>query len=162
MISVMTTPRPRGWYQKDGDPPAVQRWWDGTKWTSRTTGGAASDTKGLEPGGEQPRTTISSSDPIVRQAIEARHRGDRFFQVHINVGTVDGRSSWGSSESDVYWRPQTTLLAAIEDRGWELFDIGYVYVLTGSTSSDRKLHTGEGTAQRGNVTGIYLFRRTNS
>ncbi len=25
-------PRPRGWYAKDGDPPGMERFWDGEKW----------------------------------------------------------------------------------------------------------------------------------
>jgi hypothetical protein len=32
-------PASRGWYEYPGDPAGVQRWYDGTQWTNRLTGG---------------------------------------------------------------------------------------------------------------------------
>lgn len=36
-------PSGRGWSEYPGDPRGVQRWYDGTRWTNRLTGGTASD-----------------------------------------------------------------------------------------------------------------------
>jgi hypothetical protein len=34
-------PTSKGWYDRDGDPEGVQRWHDGTKWTTKINGGQA-------------------------------------------------------------------------------------------------------------------------
>lgn len=36
-------PAGRGWNEYPGDPQGVQRWYDGTQWTNRLTGGTAAD-----------------------------------------------------------------------------------------------------------------------
>lgn len=94
------------------------------------------------------------------QAEAARQRGDAFFQVEIGVASLTGASSsFGASTNRVHrtgGRPD--LLGQIEEMGWRLEHVGYVFIETGSTTSNRVLSTGQGTVTRGEVVGIYLFR----
>lgn len=98
--------------------------------------------------------------PIGR-AHAARQRGDAFFQIEIENGEV-GRwaaSGFGSAGGQVRrtgGRPD--LLGQIEDVGWRLEHVGYVFVETGATTSNRPFSTGQGVVTRGKIVGIYLFR----
>lgn len=96
------------------------------------------------------------------RAAAAKARGDGFFQAQIHVSTLNGESSWGSA-SATFRRTDDhgDVLGEIEAQGWHLDHVGYVFVETGSVSSNRVLGTGQGTAMRGVVTGIYLFRNTD-
>ena len=88
-------------------------------------------------------------------------RGDRYFQAELEVSALTGTPSmFGSSENEITRRgDQPDLLGRIEDEGWHLEHAGFVFVETGSTSTDRVFATGQGTVTRGVVTGVYLFRR---
>ncbi|GAA4381117.1 hypothetical protein [Paeniglutamicibacter cryotolerans] len=96
-------------------------------------------------------------------AIAAHTNGDAFFQVQIEVSSLTGTASFfGSSENDVHHSGKSTdTLGQIEKVGWRLEHVGYVFIETGSTSTNRVMSTGQGVVTRGNVTGIYLFRRTS-
>jgi hypothetical protein len=59
----------------------------------------------------------------------------------------------------IRWTPQASVIGQIEECGWWLEHVGYVYVNTGSLSTNRFLRPGEGTVERGKVAVIYLFRR---
>jgi hypothetical protein len=98
----------------------------------------------------------------VGQALAAFTRGDAFFQAEIEVSALAGGSSFfGSSANEVRRTGATPdLLGQIEDVGWHLEHVGYVFIETGSTSTNRVLTSGLGTVTKGSVTGIYLFRRT--
>jgi hypothetical protein len=82
------------------------------------------------------------------------------FEFELELGHVGGDSRWGSSDGTIRWTPQAYVIGQIEECGWQLVDVGYVYVSTGSQSSNRVIRTGEGTVERGTVAAIYLFRRT--
>lgn len=90
--------------------------------------------------------------------------GDRFFQLSIAVSELSGAaSSFGSSANEFRSSAGAPdVLGQIEDLGWRLEHVGYVFVETGSTSTNRLLSTGEGTVTRGQVQGIYLFRSTRA
>ena len=96
------------------------------------------------------------------RARTAYARGDRWFQIEIEVSALSGSASrFGSSDNAVVPAAESAdVLGRIEDEGWRLEHTGFVFVETGSTSTDRLLGTGQGTVTRGVVTGIYLFRRT--
>lgn len=98
----------------------------------------------------------------VGQAKAARQSGAAFFQVEIPISHVGGMftaSSMGSSGNRIRATGgKPDLLGQIEDVGWTLAHVGYVFVETGSTSSNRIGSTGQGTVTRGQVMGIYLFR----
>ena len=103
----------------------------------------------------------SAADAALSTARAAFDRGDTLLQLQIESGRLAGASSsWGSSENlavsdpDVGW-----LLGHVEAIGWRLEQTGYVFVETGSSSSARILSTGEGTVNRGEIIGYYVFRR---
>lgn len=88
--------------------------------------------------------------------------GDQFFQVEMEVSSLAGsHSSFGSSENLLVQASSSAVaLGQIEALGWRLEHAGYVFVETGSTSTNRVLATGQGVVTKGHVAGIYLFRRT--
>lgn len=97
----------------------------------------------------------------VGQAEEAMERGDRFFQIEIPISALSGpASAFGSSTNQIRRTRNRApdLLGQIEEFGWRLEHVGYVFIETGSTSTNRMLGTGQGTVTRGQVQGIYLFR----
>lgn len=53
----------------------------------------------------------------------------------------------------------TDVLSQIEDEGWRLEDVGYVFEPTGSVSRDKFLSSGQTETINGRIVGIYLFRR---
>ncbi len=52
------------------------------------------------------------------------------------------------------------VLAQVEDVGWRLEHVGYVYVETGQVSRDKLLSSGQQVATLGKTVGHFLFRRT--
>jgi hypothetical protein len=94
-------------------------------------------------------------------ATAALAAGNEFLQIELEVSELTGPSSFfGSSSNQVrHTGTATDLLGRIEAVGWHLEHVGYVFIETGSTSTNRVLGSGEGVVTRGNVTGIYLFRR---
>jgi hypothetical protein len=96
----------------------------------------------------------------VAQAKRAHERGDRFFQLQMEVSRLAGDPSFfGASSNELAAGGGPGLLAEIEDEGWHLEHVGYAFVETGATSSNRLLPTGQGTVTQGVVVGVYLFRR---
>lgn len=100
----------------------------------------------------------AAKTPLGR-AQAAHTRGDGFFQLTIDIAELAGASSaLGSSANRIKQGGRPDLLSQIEDVGWRLEHVGYVFIETGSTSTNRVLATGQGTVTRGVVRGIYLFR----
>jgi hypothetical protein len=98
------------------------------------------------------------------QAATAYAAGDRFFQIQLPVSALRGGASVFGSSSNLIRnvRGATDTLGQIEEQGWNLEHTGYVFVETGSTSTNRALSTGQGTVTRGQVVGVYLFRRDDA
>jgi hypothetical protein len=104
------------------------------------------------------------ADAALATARAALERGDTLLQLQIESGRLAGASSsWGSSENlavsdpDVGW-----LLGHVESIGWRLEHVSHLFVETGSSSSARILSTGEGTVNRGEIIGYYVFRRATA
>ncbi len=109
----------------------------------------------------------NATSPIGRA--EASHkRGDRFFQIEIDVQPAT--RSLGdvvlsalalvlpNKNPDATEAPEgIAVLADIERIGWHLEHVGYVYVQTGSSSTANV--GGYSTTYSGKSVGIYLFRR---
>lgn len=95
------------------------------------------------------------------RAFDAWERGDQFFQIELPVSQLVGQGSSFGSSTNVRRgvRGGTDILGQIEEQGWALEHVGYVFIETGSTSTNRVLSTGQGTVTRGSLTGVYLFRR---
>jgi hypothetical protein len=94
----------------------------------------------------------------------ALHEGKRFFQLQLPVSQLNGpESEYGSSDNSITSAgADPEILARIEDLGWRLDHVGYVFIETGSTSTDRMVSTFQGTVTRGQVHGVYLFRNSRS
>jgi hypothetical protein len=97
----------------------------------------------------------------VGKAQAAFNSGARFFQIEIEVSSLAGyASTFGSSYNSVNHSGNASdVLGQIEEVGWHLEHAGWVFIETGATSTNRVLSTGQGTVTKGNVTGVYLFRR---
>lgn len=87
-------------------------------------------------------------------------RGDGFFQLMMPAGALAGEPSLlGSSENRIEGAGDPHVLALVEREGWRLEHVGYVFVETGATTTNRMFNTGQGVVTRGVVQGVYLFRR---
>ena len=97
------------------------------------------------------------------QATVAYASGDRFFELQLEVGVQQREAMWGSRDYESAERTMSSagVLAAIEDIGWTLEHVGYVFKMTGQSSSEKWLTSGSQTAVSGITVGIYLFRRAN-
>lgn len=101
------------------------------------------------------------------QARAAFQRGDGFYEVELNVRATGSLNSHGGSGSDVnaYGFPhrrnggRTDALSVIESEGWRLEHTNAVFVQTGEDSRDKFMASGQRVAVRGEIVGLYLFRR---
>jgi hypothetical protein len=119
---------------------------------------AAAQAARQQAAAEEKRRAEHAASPVGR-AEAAKERGDAFIQIEIAGVEVDGASSFGSSNSTMKRIEGTTkVLGEIEAVGWRLEHAGWVFVETGATTSDRIMSTGQGTATKGQIVGIYLFR----
>jgi hypothetical protein len=99
----------------------------------------------------------------VGKAEAAYQAGQMFFQLTTNISQVDGQSSdWNYSQSTRTRRFNATdTLGQVEEMGWHLEHVGYVFVETGEVARTKALSSGSVTRTQGYVEGIYLFRRRN-
>ncbi|MDX6286825.1 MAG: hypothetical protein QOG53_2310 [Frankiales bacterium] len=102
----------------------------------------------------------------VGQATSANEQGHGFFEIQLTVGSSQRDSTiWGSNNTS--WNKAKTqthagTLSAIEAAGWRLENVGYIFVITGESSRDKFLASGQQTAVSGHTVGIYLFRNTDT
>ena len=98
----------------------------------------------------------------VGKAEVARQAGQMFFQLTINITEIEGRSSdWNYSQSTRTRRFNAVdTLGQIEEMGWHLEHVGYVFIETGEVARSKALSSGSVTRTQGYVEGIYLFRRS--
>ena len=93
----------------------------------------------------------------------AAQRGDRFFQTEIQHSTLSGYSNdWGHADKSKTTRHggAPDLLGQIEERGWRLEHVNWLFIETASSSRDKMLTSGQRATVTGHVwMGIYLFRR---
>lgn len=99
----------------------------------------------------------------VGQAEIAYEDGHGFFEVQLTVGSSQRDVSFGMGD---FSKRTTTAqhagtLSAIEAVGWRLEHVGYVFQVTGESSRDKFLASGQNVAVSGQTVGIYLFRRAD-
>ena len=97
----------------------------------------------------------------VGQADTARQHGARFFQISLMESEVKGKSTdWNYSQSSSTTRVHdaTDILGQIEELGWHLEHVGYVFVETGAVDRNKAFTGGTVTRTDGYVQGTYLFR----
>lgn len=104
----------------------------------------------------------------VGRATAAGAEGAGFFHVELEMSEV-GRSNLdllvGYSGAPGVERKRAghgDVLAQIEDVGWRLEHVGYVYVETGQVSRDKLMSSGQQVATLGKTVGHFLFRRTEA
>jgi hypothetical protein len=101
----------------------------------------------------------------VGQATTAKEQKQGFLEVQLTVGSSQRVASFfvqdptGSGTNRTATHAGT--LAAIEAIGWHLEHVGYIFMITGESSSDRILGGGQNTAVSGETVGIYLFRNSD-
>ncbi len=99
------------------------------------------------------------------QAAAAREQGQGFFEIQLDVGSSQRDSTiWGGNNTAIQRtksRSHAGTLAAIEAVGWKLEHVGYIFIITGESSRDKFLASGQQTAVSGKTVGIYLFRNVD-
>lgn len=98
----------------------------------------------------------------VGAATAAKEAGQQFFEIQLQVGSHLGTSGFGSTDGQRSTSSSAAILGEIEKVGWRLEHVGYFYMITSETSSDRMFLTGQATAVSGATIGVYLFRSTAS
>jgi hypothetical protein len=98
----------------------------------------------------------------VGKAEAAYQAGQRFFQLTINISEIEGRASdWNYAQSTQTTRFNAVdTLGQIEEMGWHLEHVGYVFVETGEIARSKVMSSGSVARTQGYVEGIYLFRRS--
>ena len=104
----------------------------------------------------------------VGRATAARAEGAGFFHVELEMSEV-GRSNLdllvgysGAPGVERKGAGHGDVLAQVEDIGWRLEHVGYVYVETGQVSRDKLLSSGQQVATLGKTVGHFLFRRAET
>ena len=97
----------------------------------------------------------------VGAATEAKKAGHRFFEIQLKVGGHEGTAGFGSTTSRRTAASSAGTLEEIEKLGWQLEHASYFFMITGESSTDHFITTGQSTAVRGVTMGVYLFRNTS-
>ena len=96
-------------------------------------------------------------------ATTAKEAGNGFFEIELEIGSSKRNVSFGTSDFGSHKKSDFTgLLSQIEDIGWKLEHVGYYFMITGETSRDKFLASGQHTAVNGKTMGVYLFRNSES
>jgi len=100
----------------------------------------------------------------IGQATAAKQAGQRFFELQMSVGYHQREAMWGSRDytSNDQVISSAGMLGEIERLGWRLEHVGYVFQMTGQSSTERFFVSGEQTSVSGVTVGIYLFRNTEA
>lgn len=96
----------------------------------------------------------------VGAATAAKEEGQPFFEVQLIVGSHTGSAWFGSAEGRRAAASSAATLGEIEKVGWRLEHAGYYFMITGETSTQHVLVSGQETAVSGVTIGVYLFRNT--
>ena len=92
-------------------------------------------------------------------ATTAKEDGNGFFEIELEIGSSKRTVAFGSADFGQHKKSDYTgLLSQIEGVGWRLEHVGYYFMITGETSRDKFLASGQNTAVNGKTMGVYLFR----
>lgn len=99
----------------------------------------------------------------VGMATTAKEQGLAFFEIQLSVARHEREAFFGDRNARANDSTVSAggVLGQIEAVGWRLEHVGYVYMVTGESSSDKVFLSGMQTAVSGQVVGIYLFRNTD-
>jgi hypothetical protein len=94
-------------------------------------------------------------------ATSAKEAGNGFFEIELEIGSSKRNVSFGTGDFGNHKKSDFSgLLSQIEDLGWKLEHVGYYFMITGETSRDKFLASGQNTAVNGQTMGVYLFRNS--
>ncbi|MFF3494794.1 hypothetical protein ACFYWS_25995 [Streptomyces sp. NPDC002795] len=121
------------------------------------------------------REQETAAQAALEIAHDAHESGDGWFEAEIDFRGTGSLNPYGNTGSDVNAasaggfnpiasenRPahgRLDALSRIEAEGWRLHTAQYVHVQLGEESRDKAFSSGQRTAIRGKITGIYLFQR---
>ena len=96
------------------------------------------------------------------QARAAKAAGMKIFQIDVPLSKTKGQTvaMVGAFADSTKTVDYSSSIQAIEEEGWRLEHVGYVYRITGSESRDKFLASGQQEAVSGEIVGIYIFRAT--
>lgn len=95
----------------------------------------------------------------IGMATQAKEQGNGFFEIELEIGSSKREVVFGSADFGSHRKSDFTgLLSQIESIGWRLEHVGYYFMITGETSRDKFLASGQNTAVNGKTMGVYLFR----
>ena len=96
-------------------------------------------------------------------ATSAKESGNGFFEIELEIGSSKRSVVFGSADFGKHKKSDFTgLLSQIEGVGWRLKHVGYYFMITGETSRDKFLASGQNTAVNGKTMGVYLFRNSEN
>ena len=99
----------------------------------------------------------------IGMATTAKESGNGFFEIELEIGSSSRNVSFGSADFGKHKKSDFTgLLSQIEEVGWRLEHVGYYFMITGETSRDKFLASGQNTAVNGKTMGVYLFRNADN
>jgi hypothetical protein len=129
------------------------------KETQRAT--AAANEAEQERQAEEARKRAAFLATPVGAATAAKKEGLPFLEVQLEVGGHVGSAGFGSTRGRRTLASSATTLGEIEQLGWRLEHVSYIFMITGETSTARVFVSGEATAVSGVTVGVYLFRNTD-
>lgn len=94
------------------------------------------------------------------QARDAKAAGMKIFQIDVPLSKTKGQTvamigAFAHSSKTLNY---ANVIQSIEEEGWHLDNVGYVYRVTGSESRDKFMASGQQEAVSGEIVGIYIFR----
>jgi hypothetical protein len=94
------------------------------------------------------------------QARAAKAAGMKIFQIDVPLSKTKGHTvaMIGAFAHSSQTLNYASVIQSIEDEGWHLEHVGYVYRITGSVSRDKFIPSGQQEAVSGEIVGIYIFR----
>lgn len=98
------------------------------------------------------------------QARAAKTAGMKIFQIDVPLSQTKGVTvamvgAFAHSSKTINY---ANVIQSIEEEGWHLDQVGYVYRITGSESRDKFLASGQQEAVSGEIVGIYIFRANSA
>ena len=96
-------------------------------------------------------------------ATVAFENGNGFFEIELEINISSRQVSFGTADFDFNSKKKdfTGVLSEIESVGWRLEHVGYYFMITGESSRDKFLASGQSTAVSGKTMGVYLFRNSS-
>lgn len=93
------------------------------------------------------------------KALAAKMVGAKLYQIVLPLsatrgGVVPMMTVFTASET----KDHSSILEAVEEHGWHLEHVNYVFRMTETVSRDKFLSSGQQEAVSGEVLGIYIFR----